>query len=206
MFFCQRPADHQKSAARVFEINRVRDAVHQRLQQKPFMVVAQLKIMTVQRLAHGGVQRRRGQLRFEQIILRSQRDGPRGDLFLRRFRQHDHRRLRGGGMNLIEGDQSLAVGQNQIHQDQVIGMGVKSFQSGGQMFRAHQFKNSGHEQRRAGGSLFDQQQFGRGFRHRVGNVIGAEFAFNLTLQPMAVQHDSLAETKHFAAGRNQQNQ
>jgi hypothetical protein len=40
----------------------------------------------------------------------------------------------------------------------------------------------------------------------VGNVIGAEFAFKLTLQPMAVQHDSLAEAKHFAAGRNQQNQ
>ncbi len=86
MFFCQRPADHDKPAADVFEIDCVRYAVHQRLQQKGFVVVGQLIIMPVKRFADGARQAFSSQLGFEQIILRSQRKGAGGSFFVRRIR------------------------------------------------------------------------------------------------------------------------
>ncbi|MGA2247901.1 MAG: hypothetical protein ABSH48_23180 [Verrucomicrobiota bacterium] len=111
VLFGERAADHQEPAARVLEIDRVRNAVHQCLQQKPFMIVGQLAIVPVQGFAEGGDQTVSGELLLDEVVLRPQRDGAGRNFLCRCLRQHHHRSLRRGGMHLAECVQAGAVGQ-----------------------------------------------------------------------------------------------
>ncbi len=97
------------------------------------------------------------QLRFEKIILRANHDRSRGNLFIRRFRQDHHRRVRRGRMHLIEGLQTVTIRQNQFQHDQVVSMVTNFFQSRRQLFCLCQFKTGSGQQMSRSGIFFDQQ-------------------------------------------------
>ena len=77
------PVDHHKLAGLVLEINRVRDVVHEQLQQ-----VSGPAVLLPDQVAFDGImdrpgQHRAGQLRHEQIILQPQRHQAGRQFFLR---------------------------------------------------------------------------------------------------------------------------